>query len=264
MWLRASRKKLKWTALAMSVAALVSSCATNTLKSPKANLEDQKRTSTFHIPKAKTEQVFVGRAGYYISFDSKNKIANWVSYILTQDHLENKLVERTNKFQTDTDLKSARPDEFEGSDYDRGHLSPAEDNRWSAKAMDDSFLMSNMVPQKPCVNRGSWKKIEGFVRKWAEKYKEIVVITGPISTNAKKIPNTQISIPESFFKVILEKTDGMRAIGFVVPNECSKSDIKVFASSVNEVENLTGFDFFPGLSSEEERRVENKSNLDEW
>ncbi len=257
-------EKLNQITLALTVAVLVSSCATNIFKSSQTKSEDQKKTFHLHIPNSKNGHPFVSRTGYFISFDSKNKIANWVSYILTQDHLKNKIVERTNKFQTDTELKSARPEEYEKSGYDRGHLSPAEDNRWSVEAMSDSFLMSNMVPQKPCVNRGPWKKIETLSRKWSKKYNEIIIITGPISTNNKKITNTQISIPAAFFKVILEKTDGVKAIGFVVPNECSRSDIDALVSSVDEVEKLTGYDFFPGLSSEEEKRVESKSNLDEW
>ena len=184
---------------------------------------------------------------------------------MTQEKLKSKAVSRANNFRYDAEVDSARPTDYARSGYDRGHMVPAEDQRWSAQAMADSFLMSNMAPQKPCSNRGLWKKLEGQVRDWAEKYNELFVVTGPITSETDDaIPNTKIRIPKRFFKVVLEKKNGTKAIGFIIPNNCTKGDLKQFSVPVREIETAAHLDFFPSLPDEIESKVEANLDYESW
>ena len=136
---------------------------------------------------------------------------------------------------------SATLNDYRGSGYDRGHLAPAEDFEWSAKGMGDTFFMSNMSPQNPSFNRGIWKKLENRVRKWAVGNEEIYVVAGPVLTDGpyKTIGENSVSIPKRFYKVILAYKDpGLKAIGFIMPNERSTAALGLFAASVDVVERL--------------------------
>ncbi|MCZ6703711.1 MAG: DNA/RNA non-specific endonuclease, partial [Ignavibacteria bacterium] len=119
---------------------------------------------------------------YSLSYNETHEQAEWVAYVLTADEVRMKC-ERTNDFREDGSVStgSAGLADYRGSGYDRGHLSPAADNKADCPvAMSESFYMSNMSPQKPGFNRGIWRKLESKVRDWAAKYGEIYVATGPV------------------------------------------------------------------------------------
>jgi endonuclease G len=92
------------------------------------------------------------------------------------------ITKRKDNFRSDPKVKtgSAALSDYKGSGYDRGHLAPAADFKWSATAMSESFYMSNMSPQVPGFNRGIWKNIESTVRNWAVENDEIYIVTGPV------------------------------------------------------------------------------------
>ena len=124
-------------------------------------------------------------AGFMLKYNEQYEQAEWVAYQLTAAEVLGTL-ERTNNFKADPNIEteSAALRDYRGSGFDRGHLAPAADMKWSTAAMSESFLMSNMSPQRPGFNRGIWKKLEGLVRRWAEENEEIYVVTGPILTDA--------------------------------------------------------------------------------
>ena len=125
--------------------------------------------------------------------------------------------------------------------------------------------MSNISPQIPGCNRGIWKRLEKQVRMWAIKEQKLCVITGPIfQPRAQTLGKTDIPIPAAFYKVILDMTPPMKMIGFIVPNETTKRRLHSFVVTVDEVEKITGYDFFRELPDEIENKLESNCNFMDW
>ena len=142
---------------------------------------------------------------------------------------------------------------------------PAADMTYSFGSMSDSFFMTNISPQIPGCNRGIWKRLENQVRRWAIKEKKLYIITGPIFSEKPAVMKTAaIPVPVAFYKVILDLTPPMKMIGFIVPNQTSKRRIASFAVSVNEVERITGYDFFSQLDDELENSLEANIDIFTW
>jgi len=190
-----------------------------------------------------------------------------VAYRLTSGHTSG-TVDRTNDFREDYKVKtgSASLSDYKGSGYDRGHLAPAADFKWSSTAMSESFFMSNMSPQKPGFNRGIWKKLESNVRNWASDNGEIYVVTGPILTGSySSIGSNQVSIPDYYYKVILDyKEPEIKGIGFILPHQKSSSSLQSFAVTIDEVERRTGIDFYHELPDEIEEQIESNIDISKW
>lgn len=212
----------------------------------------------------------VDRIGYALGFSKKYKQPLWVMYRLTLDEVQNVVVKRMDNFRFDENIDggSATLEDYKGSGYDRGHLAPAADMRWSKEAMSDSFYMSNMSPQRPAFNRGVWSRLESFVRDAAISEKSIVVITGPLfDDEAEKIVTigtSNVRVPEFYYKVVYDETPPVKMIGFIIRNNGSASELYRYACSVDEVEEATGLDFFSALDEGLQIEIEKELNLKNW
>lgn len=207
------------------------------------------------------------KAGFSIGYSYKYRQAVWVAYTLTSDNLSAKQFRRKDRFSVDPEIKfyPVHPRDYRNSGYDKGHLAPAADMTYSINSMNDSFLMSNISPQIPGCNRGIWKRLENQVRKWAIKEKRLYIITGPIFTPPTEvITNTAIPIPTAFYKVVLDLTPPMKMIGFIVPNQTSKRRVVSFAVCVDQVEQITGYDFFNELDDKLEKQLEQSCDISLW
>jgi endonuclease G len=147
-------------------------------------------------------------------------------------------------------------------------MCPAGDNRYNWKAMQESFYMTNMCPQDHKLNSGDWNDLEEMCRFWAEKEDGLYVVCGPIVTN--KSPKTigrkqKVVVPDAFFKVILSTSGKQpRALGFIFENKNTRQHLGKYAKSIDEVEALTGINFFPALPDDIEVAVEKQINLRSW
>lgn len=218
--------------------------------------------------KNKHEKILV-RKGYTVSYNQQYNLPNWVAWELTPD----KLIEResrTDKFLPDPDLpetEAVTTDDYKRSGWDRGHMCPAGDNRWHWRAMQESFYMTNICPQHHNLNRGDWKELEEACRNWAQKEGKIYIVCGPIlyKQQHKTIGREhRITVPEAFFKVILCPSNPPRAIGFIYKNTAGNHPLDSYVNSVDQVERITGIDFFPALPDEVENKVEATYNLNLW
>lgn len=210
----------------------------------------------------------VKHTGYVLSYNEEYEIANWVAYELTRDEVLGS-EDRGDDFREDKAVStgSAKLKDYKGSGYDRGHLAPAADFKWSAEAMSDTFYLSNMAPQDPSFNRGVWGDLEAAVRSMAYDNESIYVVVGPVLTDGpyKTIGESEVAVPNYFYKVILDYTDPeIKAIGFILPNENSSKSLASFAVSVDEVEEVTGLDFFPALPDDQEEEIEKSFNASRW
>ena len=100
------------------------------------------------LPNINESDQIIQHSAYTLNYDEQHEQASWVAYILTSTHIRGTF-NRTNDFREDYKVKtgSASLSDYKGSGYDRGHLAPAGDMKWSSTAMSESFFMSNMSPQ---------------------------------------------------------------------------------------------------------------------
>ena len=211
--------------------------------------------------------LLLDRKGFAIGYSRRHRQAIWVSYMLTAAHLESPQVARRGAFKADPAVKfrPVRPNDYTRTGYDRGHLAPAADMTYSVDTMKHSFFMTNISPQLPGCNRGIWKRLESQVRLWALRERQLYVVTGPVfADGAHTMGKTDIPVPVAFYKVILDMTPPMKMIGFVIPNQPTKRRLQSFVVSVDDVEALTGCDFFSGLDDETEERLEKEADLSAW
>ena len=209
----------------------------------------------------------IDRSGFALGYSKSRRQALWVSYILTAEHLNSPQVKRSNKFRPDPLLKftPVRPQQYNRTGFDRGHLAPASDMTYSRETMEQSFYMTNISPQLPACNRGIWKRIETQIRAWARQESRLYVITGPVFTGESRfMKNTDISIPDAFYKVALDMTPPMKMIAFIVPNRASKKPVRSFVVTVDEVEAITGMNFFSNLDDPVENKLEKTADITGW
>ncbi|MDR2868075.1 MAG: DNA/RNA non-specific endonuclease, partial [Bacteroidales bacterium] len=213
------------------------------------------------IPKIleeRTEQ-FIEHLGYTVSYNEDWKIANWVAYELTKEEVEG-VTPRGNHFRPDPDVRgtSATTEDYKNSGWDRGHLAPAADMKWSDQAMTESFYLSNICPQNHNLNGGDWKVLEEKARAWATETGKIYVACGPIvSKNPSTIGFNQVAVPDAFFKVLLKYDhDSWSAIAFLFDNKSGHKPLNSYAMSVEEIQNITHIDFFSVLPDSIEQNIE--------
>lgn len=218
-------------------------------------------------PEGMPEQI-LRREGYTASYNKTTKLPNWVAWHLTADRTEGPAKRSGVDFEADTDVPAPRAEDsdYYGSGYDRGHMCPAADNKYSEKAMRESFLFTNMCPQNGNLNRGDWNEMEMACRRWAKKYGGLYIVCGPILYKGrhKTIGKNKVVVPEAFFKVVLRLGQEPKAIGFIYKNAEGNRPKGDYVNTVDEVERITGIDFFPSLPDDVENRVEATADIDEW
>ncbi|RMF03167.1 MAG: DNA/RNA non-specific endonuclease [Bacteroidetes bacterium] len=208
---------------------------------------------------------------YSLSYNERYEQADWVAYVLEGENLRKPWAERSDNFRPDPSIssKSATPDDYRGSGYDRGHMVPAADMAYDAEAMDETFLMSNISPQARNFNQGVWRELEELTRDWAKKYKRLYVVSGPVLSEKPKAyigRDNKVAVPTAYFKVLLDLDEPeQKAIAFLLPNEVSYKPLFEFATSIDEVEAVTGIDFFADFMPESlEVELESNFNTDLW
>lgn len=207
---------------------------------------------------------------FALSYSEKHEQAEWAAYELTRENIMAPNVKRTNNFRPDPNVRkaSASDRDYRGSGYSRGHLVPAGDMAFSEEAMSQTFYMSNMSPQIINFNGGAWRELEECVRDWAYKFKRVYVVTGPVLTRGirEQIGGNEVSVPDEFYKVILDLDEPeVKAIGFLMPNELSTKPLEEYITSVDEIEAITGIDFFSNLLDERlEANLESRYNATLW
>lgn len=219
------------------------------------------------VPKECAQQI-LRRVGYVVSYNPDNRIPNWVAWQLTESHTTGPYKRAGIGFQADSEAKGVQVTTFDysRSGYDRGHMCPSGDNKWDKTAQLQSFLMTNICPQNRNLNAGDWNEMENQCRKWAKQYGCIYIVAGPILYNQKHktIGKAKVVVPEAFFKVVLCMEGTPKAIGFIYKNEAGNRPKGDYVNSIDAIERITGFDFFPALEDALEAKVEAEANLADW
>jgi endonuclease G, mitochondrial len=207
------------------------------------------------LPALAPGDVVTVHAGHSLVWSEQYHVPKWTAHIVLPDILKGNLA-RIDSFRPDplvnghTDLFN----EYWNSGYDRGHMVPSADMRWSQKALEATYLYSNIAPQKPELNREIWADLEDWGRRYVHYAKErVFIVTGPVLTPGLPTLSTPttveaVSIPLYCFKVFAD-LDGpeKKGIAFVMKNGPAEKNMMSYAVSIDSVERMTGLDLFPAL-----------------
>ncbi|MEY2794164.1 MAG: hypothetical protein RJA76_2156 [Bacteroidota bacterium] len=191
---------------------------------------------------ASTSNYLLVKRGYVMSYDGNEGRANWVAWSLKASDIG--LVPRSNDFREDNELpasfRKADSNDYKGSGYDRGHLCPSEDRTSQYYLNQETFLMSNMIPQTPELNRGPWKFLEEYCRKLAKRGNQLSIYTGSIGA-VDRLPGCNIPIPKFCWKVIHFNN---QVICVFIPNARNlHKNWRTYEISLQEMERRTGYRF---------------------
>lgn len=220
----------------------------------------------FYLPKSTTNEL-VKHKYYTLSYSEKHEQAEWVAYELKKNQLSYTNHQRP-FFEEDPEVEtgSASWRNYKKSGYDKGHLCPAGDRRFSEEAFVETFYTSNISPQLNDFNAGIWNRLEQKTRYWASKYDGVYVVTGGVLSNdLKGIGKENVSVPKYFYKILLDNSRGeYKTIAFLMPHEDSERPLNNFVVSIDKIEKMTGIDFFPRLSDAIENKLEKSSDYKGW
>lgn len=208
------------------------------------------------------------KIAYTVCYDVQNKQPKWVAYDLTREELSGTVSRKGMSFSIDEKAKVPQADnyDYKGSPWTRGHIAPAADFKWSREAMSSTFYYTNCCPQSKLLNETYWEKLENRVRGWAKQFGKVYVVSGPIFGNVENgyLGNNRISIPDDFFKAILVYNGVLcQAIGFRLSNTSPDSYYNCI-TTIDELEAITGLDFFHMLDDSLESDVESKYDTKFW
>jgi endonuclease G len=193
------------------------------------------------------------RRAYFVAYDAAAKIPNYVTYTLTPPNALG-CVARTNAFVADASVPNgARPDDYAGTGYDKGHAAPDGDLSWDVQVEYESFLMTNMYPQLGGLNRGIWKLLETSVRGWAVQTNQVYTIyVGAVYDTAtdKKIGNGVV-VPTGFYKIVINQATGAMAGWYFKHEGGQGNDLTKARAAISAIENKAGVKFaFPANAHE--------------
>jgi endonuclease G len=198
------------------------------------------------LPKQNISTIDLCRTDYQVAYSLELKSPIWVGETLTAEEISAAIV-RVNMFRADPTLnhgERAELADYSDSGYDRGHLFSALDSS-SEKAMEESFYLSNMVPQLPANNRGIWNQLERRVRDMAVKQRKLIIFSGPVFVRDNRtIGDNHIPVPMDLFKVIYDPTT-QTVLTFIIPNQ-KVSNFKHYVSNLKTLAEKTGLTFFAG------------------
>lgn len=208
---------------------------------------------------------------YAISYNRDKNLANWVSWKVSKNNFGD--ASRQNDFRPDDKLPAGwtrvTPFDYNGSGFDRGHLCPSADRSSSVEANSTTFLMSNIAPQTPELNQGPWEKLESYARSLARRNATLYIVAGHYGERGKV--KNKITIPTNFWKivVVLPNNDDVssinrdtRVIAVDMPNKAGikERNWRDFKTTVRQIEQKTGYNFFAGLPNDVQNALETKTD----
>jgi len=195
------------------------------------------------------------RQAYLVGYDAAAKLPKFVTYNLTPPNAIG-CVARTNAFVSDQSIQNGpRPDDYAGTGYDKGHMSPDGDLSWDVQVEFESFLMTNMSPQAGSLNRGIWKLLETSVRGWAVQMNQpYTIYVGGIYGAGDKVIGTGVVVPHAFYKIVINDATGDSA-GWMFPHTAPYpnlgNDLTKFRLPLSQIQQVAGVKFaFPANARE--------------
>ncbi len=233
------------------------------------------------LPATSPGEDVIYHSAYALVYAEPFEQAKWVAHIIPPDIIRGN-EGRSNDFRPDDKIKTGsavesdyflrlyQPDstfKYDAFGYDRGHLAPSADFRYSKKALSESYLYSNMSPQLAVLNRGRWAEMEDIIRQYVTRNNTpVYVVSGPVlKPGLPKIERgtNKVSIPDYYFKVVLDLEHEL-AIGFMMPNKACEYPVLAYACTIDSVESVTGIDFYASLPAGLQQKLESSSDTRKW
>ena len=221
------------------------------------------------IPTVTAADNIIEYKGYTVSYNTNTLIPNWVAYELTAEETKGDADREDKVFSMDMSFKGpqARREDYSKSGWTKGHMAPARDFAWSDDALTETFYFMNVCPQDETLNAKDWNYLEKQVRHWAKEYGKVWVVSGPIIGKNKygTIGEDRVVVPDAFFKAVMVSQGALySSIAFVMGNDSQRYYLADCSITVNELEKLTGIDFFPSLPDNIEDLVEDVYDFSMW
>lgn len=220
-----------------------------------------------YLPKTLDGDKLITHTGYISCMSTEFNVPLWVYEKISFSLLQGATQQRPGSYPKDPAYPILKGKAYEGSGYDHGHLAPAADFKRDETLYEESFYMTNMSPQHGCFNQKGWCLLESNVREWAEERpaSEFYIFSGSIidehTNDFLCIGNVTVTVPSSFYKIIAERKSGkfIKGVAFLMANsDVNGKDVESTRTTIDEIEDLTGLNFFPQLTSTEEPKVEGK------
>lgn len=225
------------------ISLLLATCTAQVPQQP------QPSSGGVELPAYAASEDIVRHLGYTASYNHTTLCPEWVAWELTDEETRGGY-DQERKFGRDPDVafpKASRED-YSNSGWDKGHMAPHADMRWSRQAMYESDYFTNICPQDKVMNAQAWRKIEELTRRLAQHYGSVYVVCGPIydSVERRHIGPACVHVPDRFYKALAVSTpEGFRTVAFLVENNNQTGSPRSYAVTVDSVEAVVGRNLFP-------------------
>jgi endonuclease G len=217
-------------------------------------------------PKPQQPTIALCHIAYYTAWNPATKNPAYSAEYLLEENVSG-TEERQGSFKQHPNIDSklqATNEDYARSGFDRGHMAAAGNMRKDSAAMEQSFYLTNMVPQYPQLNRGIWAALERYVRLKVTPERPVFVITGPIYGSDQKTIGKGVWVPSHTFKVVYDLR-GNKVSSYVIPNVPGVSGkLNSFYQPYTKVQELAGIDFFPQMSVDVKKFLKDAPLDREW
>ena len=205
---------------------------------------DERIDSLLSVSVTTADDTLLHYARFDVHFNPRRHIANCAAYALRRDMITGVSI-RTEDFARDNAVVGcASLQDYAGSGYDRGHLVPAADMSAEEVSMRESFLLTNICPQRSALNTGAWGDLEEKVREWAARDSLLLVVTGGIVSDTSQTIGSGVVVPDAFFKMVMAPcVQPARVIPFVLPTAPCVGRLRDYVVPLAEVERRAGITF---------------------
>ncbi len=217
---------------------------------------------------------FLANTGYLVGYSDELASPLWAAYRMTDISPLPAAGERPERFEVDRrTIARVESESYTNSGYDRGHLAPnyAIATRYGDAAQRETFLMSNVMPQKHGLNAGLWKQLElRAASSYPARFGEVWVLCGPVlDQNLTRLPgrgSARPVIPEACFMILVDESDHrVRTLAFLFPAEpIADTDLADYLTTIDEIERRTGLDFLAALPDDAEAELESRPASRVW
>lgn len=221
---------------------------------------------------ADANNFLIVKPDYALSYNRLRNTANWAAWTVTQSDLGT--VDRANDFRPDSALPNGfyrvTPNDYVGTGYDRGHICPSADRTATPESNSATFLMTNIVPQTPDLNRDVWESLESESRQLVRQGNDLYVIAG-VGGESGKLKG-KIVVPAFYWKVVLVAPNGLdeaigndaRVIAVEMPNinGIKGNNWRKYRTTVRAIEQKTGLNLFSSLPANLQNALETKQDAD--
>ena len=204
-------------------------------------------------PRSERNLALLANIAFLVGYDEIRKNPAWVAYRIPPDTTFQGH-SRISRFSVDArTLARISHQDYSNTGYSRGHMAPsyAIFSRYGREAQKETYLMSNVCPQYQWLNGGAWNELESRIARtenWAYSLGGLWIITGPVYNSEVEVLPCGVEIPDAFYKIVLDIDDAdgePRVLAFLMSHKhAHNKPLEEYLVSVDEIEALTGIDFF--------------------